>query len=629
LLYRLFCCAFLYISLCLLAPSWASASEADSSYGALANHKTWLKLVHYEPNNSFSSNWLSAVHSKDFFLDPNGREDPSRELIATLQAFQEPILDDADKHPQCRFPARYLWLKSQLAGHAAFQSQVNCKAFSSWSRGGSIDSISIVYATGFLGNPASYFGHTLLKFNFKDDIGLSRLLDVSVNYGAIVEKDAGPISYIAKSLTGGFDGGFSHIQYYFHNHTYGDEELRDLWEYQLKLSQSSVNFIVAHAWEMLGKRYTYYFFRHNCAYRMAELAEIVEGLSIIPDNVPWVVPQALIQNIGQTSFNAKSLLGEVTYRPSRQIRFYRRYNKLTPLQIKTLADIVDGKLLLNSQVFIALPIQDKYRTIDALLDYYQYIGNPIAKATLEIQQAYANALSARYQLPASNEEFSFAKSTSPHLGRPPGWLQIGAGRILNSGNLMTIRIRPAYYDALDSGPGHVENSSLVMSEAEMAVNKNKIFIKRFTLFAVESVNPGLSGLPGDTISGMKIRIGAEQLRLWCNNCLALRVQGDYGYGRQISKSFYGGIFAGVVAHNDRVGQGVGFSRVSTDFIIRTENNVRAKIGYEWRIPFKQSVKAYSVANAEIRWPVTENIDLRLYFEADRQRFLSIGLGKYW
>ena len=81
-----------------------------------------------------------------------------------------------------------------------------------------MSSVSVVFATGFLGNPASYYGHTLLKFNFRTGEKHTSLLDVSVNYGAILEgKHDGQVTYIVKSLAGGYSAGFSHIHFYYHD----------------------------------------------------------------------------------------------------------------------------------------------------------------------------------------------------------------------------------------------------------------------------------------------------------------------------------------------------------------------------------------------------------------------------
>ncbi|OAD23791.1 hypothetical protein THIOM_000370, partial [Candidatus Thiomargarita nelsonii] len=73
----------------------------------IASHPTWLKLLHYERNNS-------VVLTKNFFISSNGRNNPSAELSATINAYFAPWDGNMDEHARCRFPARYFWLSQQL-----------------------------------------------------------------------------------------------------------------------------------------------------------------------------------------------------------------------------------------------------------------------------------------------------------------------------------------------------------------------------------------------------------------------------------------------------------------------------------------------------------------------------------
>ena len=258
----------------------------------LYEHSTWKKLLVYERQWP-DRNIRSAVHSESFFNASTGYKDPAAELIATIEAVIKPLDGNPDLHAQCRFPARYLWLKDKLELTEKDVPSIDCPEFDEWSMKGEVDSLSIVFATGFLGNPASYYGHTLLKLNNKG-LNSNRLLDISVNYGAIIPDGEDPVTYIAKGLLGGYNAGFSHTEYYFHNQSYGEIELRDLWEYELNLSPDEVRMILAHTWEVMGKEYTYYFLNKNCAYRMGELFEIIDGIKINPDTRFWVIPQAQV-----------------------------------------------------------------------------------------------------------------------------------------------------------------------------------------------------------------------------------------------------------------------------------------------------------------------------------------------
>ena len=208
----------MWVCVPLFLPIFAYAQSAPK-VEELASDPTWIKLGHYEPIKSSPSGWRSAIHPGDFFVHPDGAIDPIAELEATVAALNAAPVEDHDQHAQCRFPARLLWLKNKLKDSLTFREDIECQAFARWTHANDIPSISIVFAAGSLGNPATYYGHTLLKFNFADSHAHTDLLDESVNYGAILEgTDDNQITYIFKSLTGGYDAGFSHIDFYYHDH---------------------------------------------------------------------------------------------------------------------------------------------------------------------------------------------------------------------------------------------------------------------------------------------------------------------------------------------------------------------------------------------------------------------------
>jgi Domain of unknown function (DUF4105) len=618
--------------LCLLIFQFASAAaQADTSanLSRLAFEHGWLKLVHYEPDSSSSTGWRSAIHSSDFFLDAGGKIDPLLELKATLAAFVASAANP-DQHAQCRFPARWQWLKARLGdAHPAFRTAIKCPAFDTWTRSGSVSSLSIVFATGYLENPASYYGHTLLKFNFRGDQEQSSLMDVSVNYGAIVEKNDGPISYIVKSLVGGYDGGFSHIHFYFFNHNYGENELRDLWEYKLDLPQNAVDLIVAHAWEVLGKRYTYHFFRYNCAYRMAEILQVVDGVEIIPEHTPWIIPQAMIEKVGVVKYQGKPLLAGVTYLPSRQSRFYEKYLSLSQQEASLLEDLVAGRHSLDEQTFQGLSTLTKQALLDTLLDYYQFVGNPLDNAPKKTRQEYTKALSARYQLEAGSPEVRSLQPLSPHLGRPIGWVQAGWGHNNVTGNVLSIRFRPAYYDVLDTGIGQVRNAALIMGDTQLNISHGRAYINKLDLIGVESVNPGLTGLPGDNGAAWKLHIGAEQQGLSCDDCIVARVQGDMGYGRQWHESLFSAVYVGGALQSNHADQGIGYAKTSVNLILRQGNHFGVKLNYDQRFPVGIKLGSYGVTDLEGRWSINTRGDFRISYKHDDAELLSMGIGMYW
>ena len=614
----------------LLAGASLAAHSNGLPVGSLATDATWLKLGHYERSGSSPSGWRSAVHPGDFFLSRDGAIDPRAELQATLAAFRAPPDGDPDRSARCRFPARLMWLRKRLGVSLDLGPELHCPAFEAWTQSGTVGSISVIFASGFLGNPASYYGHTLLKFNFRGSATHTSLMDESVSYGAILDgRHDGPVTYIARSLTGNYDAGFSHIRFYYHDHNYGNEELRDLWEYRLDLPQDDVDFVVAHAWEVLGKRYTYYFFRGNCAYQMAEVLEIIDGLSIIPSNRPWTIPQSMMQQLTTKSFHGRPLVAAIVYHPSRQARFYDRFRSLSPGDARLTRALVEKQVSFGDPGFEQRPIASQQAVVSTLLDYYQFVDNPLAEASVQARSDYAAALAERYRLPAGDPAIQRSDPESPDRARPPGWTQFAGGHNSATGGSVSIRVRPAYYDALDFDSGHVRYGSLSMGDTQVDFLHDRVRLNKLDIIRIESVNPGISSLPGDRGESWKLGLGAAQARLWCEQCLVVRNDVDLGFGRQVASSLFGAIYVGAALQSERADQGWGFARTSAVVIGTFRDSLRYRVLYEYRLPAGSATGSYAVMQAELRWSPSRRADLRLRYDYDHAHSVGIGAGFYW
>ena len=83
---------------------------------------------------------------RSFSSHRNGRRDPSAELDATLTAFFDPAHGGYRHatHPQCRFPARYAWLKEQLNFHDGPAGTGTCPRFDHWRSQMDPESVTLV-----------------------------------------------------------------------------------------------------------------------------------------------------------------------------------------------------------------------------------------------------------------------------------------------------------------------------------------------------------------------------------------------------------------------------------------------------------------------------------------------------
>ena len=119
----------------------------------LADSLQWMSLVHYRPN-TIRSGYTSFASGREFFLAENGRVDPQAELDATLNAIALPVTSDPDKHAQCRFVARFHWLKQVLAIPDDQLPAVKCTAFEQWYHNINPARVTLVFPSAYIDNPS-------------------------------------------------------------------------------------------------------------------------------------------------------------------------------------------------------------------------------------------------------------------------------------------------------------------------------------------------------------------------------------------------------------------------------------------------------------------------------------------
>jgi len=596
----------------------------------LSKHPSWIKLMHYEQSVGGSSSFVSAVHDESFFNAKDGMFDSSAELDATIKAFQKPLTGDiVDEHPQCKFPARFLLLKRLLGNATDSIPKISCPKYNKWTLNNSIKSISIVYASGYLGNPASYYGHVLLKLNSNRSNGDARLFDPSVNYGAIIPQNEDPITYIAKGIFGGYDGGFTQTDYYFHNRNYGELELRDIWEYEMNLEQWEVDFIVAHVWEVLHKRYTYYFFRKNCAYRLAELLEIVDGVSVIPPNPFFMLPRALLQNMYESHIHEKPLIRSVDYRPSRQARFYKKFNLLNYSERNETRRVIEGGKGFEGGMNSELTINSKVKVVDTVLDYYQFAKFAEIIPEKNADNLHQKALVQRFKLPIRSNVTDRAYIDPPHKGRKPSYAQFGVTYNESFGSGYSMLFRPAYYDVLDAASGQVKDSALTMGEVELSAQYGQLRIDHIDMLKIESVNTASTGLPGDKSKAWKIKFGVQRQDLVCLDCLVARLEGDYGYALNVNPNVLVSAYIGGGVQDNRRGSGHAFIRASVFSHVKFTDKLNMRLGVELPKQIDGSGGDENKYRLEARHRLGVNSDVRFSYEKNKSRQYGISLGFYF
>ena len=507
----------------------------------LARHPTWLKLLHYEGRLP-----ESVVLTDDFFLSPEGKKDPASELHATLEAYFLPWQEGAEEHPRCRFPARYYWLSRHLSlpGHAL--EDPRCRRLTRWALVERVKSVSVLLVSGYLGNPASTFGHALLKLNTEapdDDYGL---FDLTLNYGALVPDNENPLRYMVRGLFGGYEAGFSDRYFYTQDLVYSRTEFRDIWEYRLSLSDHQRTLLILHIWEIIGRKFVYYFLTRNCALRLAELVDLVVDDLVIDRARWWYLPVQLFHSLNavdrrMSTAGEGGLVESVRFIPSGKRVLAHRMRLLTREEIEAINAVHrDGPAPLAA-LLAGFSETRRSLVLDSLLAYHKYrfmSGRGIDSPELrEIRRA---ALLARLRLPARPVPAGDVPALpSPADGSyPMAWgLALAAGSGAGPDAFLRLTWSPFKWEAV--GRNTMEGGELVLLDVAVGISPDHdaLFLDQIDLLRVSSLNT--SGIPLEGESRLSWQLHAGALRVDDEGYAAY--DGTAGFGIGYARSWGPGI----------------------------------------------------------------------------------------
>lgn len=588
------------------------SSFAFNSPHSLANNPIWLKLGHYKSHIKPDS----YITNNSFFLAKDGKNNPLSEIKATLHAF------DTDASMQCQFPARYQWLTEQ--GVSFKQGTVECPDLAKWRDSQKIHSVSLVFASGYMSNPASLYGHLLLKLN-RSTKTKNQLLDYSINYGAHVPENENGLIYITKGLFGGYKAGFSDQLFYRHQHNYGEIELRDLWEYTLDLTPRDVTFIANHLWELLGTDFDYYFADENCAFHLAQIIELVIGDQLTKSSTPWVIPATIFSRLERAQYNGKKAVKEIKFTPSRNTVFNKHIDGLTTKEIAFVKSIYLSPKVLSSNDFLNLTIHSQKAIIGTLFELVQL--KQVQKQTPTLTNKLKKALiKARLKLPIGENKHNYQYSKQPpHKAQKASNTSFTAAHSA-ANNYFKVGFRLSYFDSLASDIARIPFSNLEMLDTEVTLNNNNFYLNKVHLLDLESFNPNSLDWANETMWSWKINLGFERQESLCRSCKSTFAVGGVGKSWQFNEQTLT-----YVLINGAIGDlplNSHFYDSSVEAGIITGSNSGLKL----RASFEQSYlhnKLPGIANLEVSLPINQDLDVRFAIEYANESVWQLKLNYYW
>jgi hypothetical protein len=415
----------------------------------LSQNPQWLALLHINENN------ISEISDSNFYI--------SKQLNPKIEL--ETLLQEKSCENICKYPARYKFLSDNLDLNISFSHCKDLQTFLKDSRG---ESVSLVFASSFLGSPTSYFGHTFIKINKQKNIYFSQTL----SYAAEMPQNVGFADLLVKGIGGGFTGKYVASPYFKLIEGYNIVEQRTLYDYELDLTKDEIETMLWHSYEMLNTNIPYKFFTENCAYEIFWLLDVARPNGHLREKLKtYVIPYETIETVKKINmvknFSIREPLIEKLYTiynslSSEEKEFFAIWKesetKEKDLNNTQFSQQSKNKLseLINGHYDILFK---KFRTSKA--DFYDVKKIPFQRTVIE-----------------KNDDFEPKKSHKISFGTIKKDNE--SGQILN--------FRPVLFDRFEERDNKLSESTLEFLNIGVSKIDNNTKLENFDIVKMESLN---------------------------------------------------------------------------------------------------------------------------------------------
>ncbi len=485
----------------------------------------WTRLLHYH-TAVWSRRYEGQPDGPGFFLSPEGKRNPQSELEATITGFFDPTVRKFNKERsvgqsiRCQFPARFRFISKHIGLSDRDLPAQKCPDFDGWMKKLSPKSATLVFSSYFLNNPSSTFGHSLIRINKTSHAESGerfQLLDYGINFAANKTTD-NPLVYAVNGFLGYFEGVFSAVPYYYKVREYNDFETRDLWEYDLNLSDEEVIMLTEHFWELGSTFFDYFYLTENCSFHMLTALEAAAPRLTLTDKVPfWIIPADTIKAI----YNFPGLVKKINFRPSVWTQFQERLNKLTT---KAEREQLDRVLETHDT-----PPPAAAGVLDAAMDFIDFkYGRELLAEEKDIINWKQKILVKRSKLPAlAPLNIPAPEVSTPHLSHDS--LRVGLKYISNeTSRLWEPSVRFALHDQADPARGYPPYAKIEFMHLRFRYNEelSQLILHQGLLVALDSFS-AFEHFQKNV--SWRAQLGIERVYdERCNGCLPVVVRGGPG-----------------------------------------------------------------------------------------------------
>lgn len=510
-----------------------AAHISEETLTELASSDFWLKLIKVtrESTHRFSTDLLSD----NFYLASGSPPSPLDELNATVRTALAKLPSN-ESHTQCRFPARVHWLKSQLPNFATELPQIHCASQKRWLETTEDKRFYLAHVSGYFGNPASAFGHLILRIG--DGVSKRGLMDTGINFGAKIPPADGSLTYMLKGLFGGYTASFSSKEHYLQDKVYSDTESRDMWAYELNLSSEQSQILRFHLWELIDQPFKYFFLKENCAYRIAELLDLVfDSHVFVNDRRPYYAPIQLFDKLEHYDRKHNgNVIKQVEFIPSHKRESFDAFGALD------LPDALQANAILEEGRIDTTGTPVSVQSLDFLLEYLDYkIQSTSTNENQPLRLLKQQTVRERFRHPPNATSIT----TTEKLATPGGGPRPAAVRLsfteANGGasdtSSVALEVSPFRYDTLDQNRGSLIDSGFKALSLRLKHQDGQLKFDQLTLLDIQKFTANEVSIYGESALAWRGGARIENRSDCATTCPVGRFSGSLGR----STDFYSGV----------------------------------------------------------------------------------------
>jgi hypothetical protein len=306
---------------------------------------------------------------------------------------------------------------------------------------------------------------------------------------------------------------------------YTAEQGRDVWEYDLALTEAEVRFLVLHLWELRTARIDYYYLTRNCAYEDLALLEVAAPrLDLLSGLDAVVSPIATVRAVVAVPGLARS----VSYRPSLETRLHARLARLGVGE-----QMMVRRLVLAPEAPWPSDVSESRRPLvleAALREVEAHESKELDQAGPSKAKERWAALMARLAgapVPALYLEPDW--DARPDFGHGSSRVFLGTGLTSQYGSSFgTMGFRLALHDLTDPPDGEPELSQVVMLDTKVRYDwaRRALTLDNLTFADLLSLNPVV---PAEPLVSFRARAFGVRLHdRDCSDCFAHGLDGGVG-----------------------------------------------------------------------------------------------------